>query len=109
MEVEGQFRQQVSTEGGLETVWCDLCEALFYRRANRVFSTPVTFEPTISFGPPRLAFQADEFVDTPGRSFDVSSDGERLYYVRRTAPLARTKIHVVFNWFDELQRLVPSP
>ena len=42
--------------------------------------------------PPRLVFEADEFIDTPGKSFDVSSDGQRLYYVRRTTPPERQKI-----------------
>lgn len=101
-------RQQISTEGGVETVWCDACNEVFYRNGNRVFSSAVTLRPTIAFGAPRPAFVADEFVDTPGKSFDVSADGDRLYYVRRTSPPSRTRIHVVHDWFAELKRLVPA-
>ena len=61
------------------------------------------------FASPRLVFEAEEFIDTPGKSFDVSSDGQRLYYVRRTTPPERQKINIVQNWADELQRLVPTP
>jgi hypothetical protein len=68
----------------------------------------VTFEPNIEFGPPRLAFVLHEFVDTPGKSFDVSSDGQRVYYVRRATPPGRMTIHVVQNWDQELKRLVPA-
>jgi serine/threonine-protein kinase len=107
-ELDGPFRQQISSDGGVETVWCEKCNELFYRNGNRIFGSRVRFEPTIEFGPPRVVFVADEFVDTPGKSFDVSSDGERLYYVRRTAIPQRTKIHVVVNWFEELKRLVPT-
>jgi len=105
-EIEGPFRRQVSTDGGVETIWCP-CDELFYRNGNRIYSSRITYEPAIAFGPPRVAFVAEEFIDTPGISFDVSSDGRRLYYVRRTMPPDRTRVRVVHNWFEELRRLVP--
>jgi class 3 adenylate cyclase len=107
-EVDGPFRQQVSTDGGVETVWCRACGELFYRNGSKILSSRITFEPAIRLGPPRVAFVLDEFVDTWGISFDVSSDGQRLYYVRRSRPPLRTRIHVVQNWFAELKRLVPA-
>ena len=91
----------------METVWCDTCNEIFYRNGNRVYASRVTLEPTPTFEPPVLTFVAEEFIDTGGRSFDVSYDGERLYYVTRTNPPDRTKIHIVQNWFEELKRLVP--
>ena len=107
-EIRGTFRQQISTEGGVETVWCGQCGEVFYRNGNRIFASRVTRGPHIQFEPPRQVFIAEEFVDTPGKSFDVSSDGERLYYVRRMTPPHRTTIHVVQNWHEELRRLVPT-
>jgi len=46
----------------------------------------------------------------PTKSYDVSPDGERFLMV--DAPdrelLTVTEIHVVVNWFEELNRLVPT-
>ena len=53
------------------------------------------------------AFKTD-FIDTPGRSYDVSADGERLFVVKGTRERTGTKLHVIQNWFEELKRLVPT-
>ena len=53
-----------------------------------------------------MVFETPDFVDTAGISFRVSSDGERLYYVRRSTPPVRDRIHIVENWFSELRELV---
>ncbi len=37
-----------------------------------------------------------------------SADGQRLFVVKRAEPQTRTKLHVISNWFEELQRLVPT-
>ncbi len=42
------------------------------------------------------------------RSYDVSSDGQTLFMVRRAEPFADDTVHVVGNWFEELRRLVPT-
>ncbi len=99
----GGDRRQVSTEGGIETQWCARCDEVFYRNGNRILASRVKTAPALEVGPPRVAFVAEEFVDTPGKSFDVSADGSRAYYVRRTSPPARTQIHVVQNWLSEVK------
>jgi len=99
--LDGPFQRQVSTDGGVETVWCP-CGELFYRNGNRIFGSTITTDPTVTIEAPRVAFVAEEFVDTPGVSFDVSSDGQRLYYVKRATPPDRTSVHIVQNWFSEL-------
>ncbi len=103
----GDVIRQISVNGGIEPVWCWECGELFYRRGNQWFSTRVSLQPELSWEPPRLAFETD-FVDTPGRSYDVSPDGERLLVVKRTREPTRMKIHIVNNWFEELKRLVPT-
>lgn len=62
----------------------------------------------IEISPPREVFELPGFVDTMGISFRVSSDGRRAYYVRRGEAPAQDRIHIVHNWFEELERLVPA-
>jgi serine/threonine-protein kinase len=103
---EGDTARQISVEGGIEPLWCDDCDELFFRKGNRWMSSTVTLGPELSWETPRLAFET-EFVDTPGRSYDVSADGQRLLVVKSTREPVRTKLHVIQNWFTELNRLVP--
>jgi hypothetical protein len=55
----------------------------------------------LGFDPPRLVFQTD-FIDTPGRSYDISADGQRLLVVKRAEPDIRDRIHVITNWTSRL-------
>ena len=55
-------------------------------------------------------FDAD-FIVTFARdffaSYDVSHDGERFNMVRGDQE-ERHRLHVIFDWFEELNRLAPS-
>jgi len=46
------------------------------------------------------------------RTYDITPDGEHLLMVKPvgdTEPLSSpSELHVVFNWFAELERLVPT-
>ncbi len=51
-----------------------------------------------------------------GRTYDISPDGQRFLLLKKAVidntddPFAGlTQIHVVLNWFTELERLVPTP
>lgn len=103
----GDKIQQISVGGGREPRWLWELGELFYRRGNQWFSTRVSLAPELSWEPPRLVFETD-FLDTPGRSYDVSPDGQRLLVVKKAQQPGRTKIHIVHNWFEELKRLVPT-
>jgi len=103
---EGKVVGQVSTGGGWEPRWTPSGD-LFYRTGRRWFSTHVSTNPEPRWDPPRLAFQTD-FIDTPGWSYDVSRDGQRLLVVKRTQPVPTTRINLLVNWFEELKRLVPA-
>jgi serine/threonine-protein kinase len=93
---DGSVVRQISEGGGLETVWSPSGE-IFYRRGDRWMSVAITTEPSLSFGAPRQVFETD-FVDTLGRSFDVSSDGQSLYVVKQFDPPDGTRLHVVTGW-----------
>ncbi len=99
---EGRAVGQVSTGGGIEPRWKPSGE-LFYRNGHRWFSTHVSTNPEPRWDPPRLVFDT-EFIDTPGLSYDVSRDGQRLLVVKRAQPVSPLKIHVIVNWFHALTR-----
>ncbi len=92
---------QVSTTGGTEPLWMPSGE-LFYRDGRRWFSTHVTSSPEPRWDPPRLAFDTD-FIDTPGWSYDVSRDSQRLLVVKRTKPITSSRIDILTNWFEDLE------
>ena len=105
---DGEVDRQASRDGGLEPVWCRDCDEVFYRKGNRWYSSPVDLEAEFPVvGPPRLVFEAPGFVDTAGRSYDVSHDGQRLLIMRSVNPPDRKKLYLVHNWFAELERLAP--
>jgi serine/threonine-protein kinase len=93
---DGSVVRQISDGGGLETVWSPSGE-IFYRRGDRWMSVAITTEPTLSWSAPRQVFETD-FVDTLGRSFDVSSDGRSLYVVKQPDPPDGTRVHLVTGW-----------
>jgi WD40 repeat protein len=100
---DGKVSRQISTDGGIEPIWCP-CNGkneLFYRKGNRWFSTKVTPTPEVHWDPPRLVFQTD-FIDTPGYSYDISPDGQRLLVVKRAEPDVQNKIDVITNWYQTL-------
>ncbi len=103
---DGEQVHQISTEGGNESVWSASGE-LFYHSGNRWMEVRVSDSPQLQWEPPELAFET-EYVDTPGISYDVSSDGRYLYVVKSAHPPDPTRLYVVQNWFEELKRLAPT-
>ena len=78
----------------------------FYRSGNSMMSVAVT---TGTIETPQLLFERSQIRDaslTGVANYDVTSDGERFLMV--VSGDASTQLHVVLNWFDELERLVPS-
>ncbi len=75
------------------------------RAGDSFWSVEIQTEPELSWQAPKLAFETD-FIDTPGISYDISSDGNRLYVVKQAKPDITDRIHVVANWSDEVGKLV---
>ena len=59
---------------------------------------PVTREPTLTSGEPRLLFEGD-YVHHAGRSHDVAPDGLRLLMIDRVAPSPMTELRIVRERF----------
>ena len=55
-------------------------------------------------------FERDFIGSESARPWDVSPDGQRFVMNRAYVGGAEgSRIHVVLNWFDELERLAPIP
>jgi dipeptidyl aminopeptidase/acylaminoacyl peptidase len=97
--------RQVSAGGGVEPLW--VRDQIFYRNGRRWFAARVTsLDPQVQWEPPRQVFEAD-FLDTPGISYAVSPDGQRLFVVRSAREPVVSKLAFVQNWFEELKAKVP--
>jgi Tol biopolymer transport system component len=91
-------------EAGSEPRWCRKCSELVYRSGNRWFSVDVRREPEFEWKQPRLILQT-QFNDSPGPSWALSPDGQRIMVVKRKEELPRNRLHVIHGW----RAVVPSP
>jgi len=99
---DGKIERQLSSDGGIESRWLPSGE-LFYRKGRQWFSTHVVTTPELRRDRPSLAFDT-EFIDTPGVSYDVSRDGQRLLVVKRAHPVGASRIEIVTNWTTLVDR-----
>ena len=105
----------VSRDGGTSPLWSRNGQELFYRRGDALITVPVSMEEEFSVGP--LTQQTvrrdvsggvgDSIVETLNL-FDETPDGE-FFVVERGPAAPPLRAHVVLNWFNELEALVPIP
>ena len=62
----------------------------------------VATTPSLQLGAPQPLFEL------PEREYDVHPSGERFLIVRTERQATPGHINVVLNWFEELERLVPT-
>ena len=99
-------RHRISTEGGRGPVWSSDGQEIVFRRFGggaQMMAVAVTTEPTFTIGTPEVLFE-EPYYRSGGRHYDLAPDG-RLLMIKEHS--ATKNIHVVFNWFEELKRLVP--
>jgi len=87
---------------GSEPRWCRKCSELLYRQGNRWFSTEVRLTPRFEWKPPRQILQT-QFNDSPGPSWALSPDGQRILVVKRKQEPPRTRLRVVHGWLADLK------
>jgi serine/threonine-protein kinase len=110
-------RWQVSTDGGTAPRWSRSGRELFYYyndgRSGRLMAVDVDTATVFSARAPRLVFEGPyEAPQTSRQIFDVSLDDQRFLMIRAEttgADALEAELIVVQNWFEELERLVPSP
>jgi len=106
---------QITTDGGNEPRWGPDGQEIYYRRAsdNSVLAVSVETEPSFTAGKPRVLITGDYLdLGTPP-SYDVSLDGQRFLMIKAVQETSaasapqQTSLVVVYNWFEELNRLAP--
>jgi serine/threonine-protein kinase len=107
----GERAVQVSVGGGTEPVWAAGGDELFYRNDDKMMMVPISTTPSFEPGVPVLLFEkAFEYGTGFARpGYDVTPDAQRFVMIlseEDEAPARR--IHVVLDWFAELERLVPT-
>ena len=104
----------ISTDGGAQPAWSRSGKELSYRNGDKMMVVSIQNEPTFKIGVPELLFEGEYRVSTPGQTsnYDISPDGQLFLMIKEDEQTGETstrqEIIIVFNWFDELKRLVPT-
>ena len=108
-------RWVATIDGGHSPLWSPDGRELFFYSGDTMWAVPVETEPSFRAGNPEPLFQGTYQVgDLRFWPFDIAPDGERFLMLKRGATpaddaAASPELVVVFNWFEELKRLVPVP
>ena len=103
-------RHQISTNGGLDPLWAHDGEEIFYRtNDDETMVVPVRLTPEFKAGNPKMLFEG-RFMSGYQQvlRYDITPDGQRFVMVESEGESQPTEIIVVLNWFQELNRLVPT-
>jgi Tol biopolymer transport system component len=110
-------RIPISVGGGEGPVWSRDGRELFYFRrrgawAGELMSVDVQFTPSFKAGTQRMLFSGPYVAHPNGNpNYDVFRDGQRFVMIQQpntTGDDAGRPLVIVFNWFEELKRLVPG-
>ena len=95
----------ISNGGGIYPVWSPDGTQLFYRSGDNMMAVPTQIDSTFSAGTPRLLFGWAPNPSMP-LNYDIAPDGRSFAMIRRSNA-GSIRVVVVFNWFEELKRLLP--
>jgi len=97
---------KISTDGGNEPLWSRDGKELFYRIADKMMAVSVAPGTVFAVAVPKMVFDGRyQFSGTGVSAYDVSLDGRRFLIVQPAADAQpATQIHIVLNWFSELQQ-----
>jgi serine/threonine-protein kinase len=102
-----EARWTISAGYGEEPLWSAAGDEIFFRRGQEWLSVPVKTDPNFAAGTPQVMFEGP-YVNVGDLSYDVAPDAQRFLLLKQQDQPPATRIHVVANWFEELQRLAPS-
>ena len=76
-------------------------------KGNQLLSVPVQTDPDFSMGVPSVVVKGP-YVNVGEMAYGVTSDSQKFLMLKPPEQPPPTKILVVANWFEELERLVPT-
>jgi len=102
-------RRQISTNGGLGSVWAPSGRELYFRSGDSIMAVDIATEPVLAAGRARRLFEWPYEPSYPVfRSFDVSPDGRHFVMMQPDGEPPPPQFRIVLNWFQELKSLVPT-
>lgn len=98
----------ISRESGEEPIWSRNGDELFYRNKNKWMVVSISTEPEFVASTPKVLFEGP-YGQVGGLSYDAAPDGQRFVVLLPEYDDSKVReLHVVTNWFEELNSLVPS-
>jgi serine/threonine-protein kinase len=99
----------ISIGGGTRPLWARSGTELFYLDgAGAMTRVPIQTAPTFSAGTPTKLFDTRYYAGDTGRTYDVSSDGQRFLMIKATGADQAPTMVVVLNWLEELKAKLPA-
>ena len=101
-------RAQVSAAGGQEPRWAPDGSALYYQQADGVMRVPIEAGSAFTHGKAQMLFNGSalQAQSDSGQTYDIDPKGARFLMLRPATEGAPTPdVHVIFNWFDELEKI----
>ena len=100
---------QVSNEGGMHPSWSPDGRELYYAESNRLMVVAVQTRPSFSVSRPRALFEMKFAIGAAaGSRYSIAPEGRRFVMIQpHEAPVPPTRINVILNWAEELERRVP--
>jgi serine/threonine protein kinase len=97
-------KRQVSTSGGSHPMWSHAGDKLFFFNGNKMMVAKVDPDSGAPGSVELLLELQNLFPD----SIDIGPNDDGFTMVVNKAQPPATELHVVLNWFEELNRLVPT-
>ena len=97
----------VSVDGGTGPRWAAGTSELFFRNGPRMMVTDVRTDGDFVVSDPRMLFEGS-YDASDVVNYDVSSDGQQFVMIETDPQGDGRRLELVLNWFNELERLVPT-
>ena len=99
----------ISIGGGTRPRWARNGTELFYLSGTGAMTrVPIDTGPTFSAGTPTRLFDTRYYTGDTGRTYDVSSDGQRFLMIKAAGAEQAPSMVVVVNWSEELKAKLPA-
>ena len=102
---------RISLDGGSQPKWGRGDEELFYLQdGNKMMAVRISLEPELRFEAPKTLFESPYMHNVSlAPTYDIGPDGRFLMIKPLSGEgLERRELILVQNWFEELERLVPT-